>query len=208
MEAKKIILVSHDIEKVGSFIIKNPIISVGFFIGDDKGNQLHTHRFNISVKWPIFDIETKSICDYGDFEPRCWNEFWKTLDPEIKNKCLIDTNPPAQAWKDISDMLDNLEILYPESDFIIKFLTDNASFDTASIDYALEKYANRAPMRYSSTGKYRSVISADDMFEMLPPNLYSIENSHINSIVKHDHDPVNDAHYIYLQYIAAKHIKI
>lgn len=201
------ILVAHDIEKTGSNLISNPIISVGFYIGDLYGNHISSHKFNIKVNWP--DIVDNVVKDYGDFEPRCWNEFWSKLDIDIIESCLDNPAPlPAKdAWIAIAKFIDELEIRFPEDRYKIKFLSDNASFDTASIDYALEKYANRSPMRYSSTGEYRSVISADDMFEMLSPRKIKYANKYIDSRVKHDHDPVNDAHHMYLQYVKAIELK-
>jgi hypothetical protein len=205
MASKKVILVAHDIEKTGSFIIANPIISVGFFVGDDQGNTLLTRKFNIQVKWPtyVYNGDNKEKMLYNDFEPRCWDEFWSKLDPAIKDRCLVDAKPAQEAWFEVSKFLDELEILYPEDTHKIVFVTDNASFDTASIDYALEKYCQRAPMRYSSKGKYRSVKSGDDMYDMMPDERKHEAKERIDKLVKHDHDPVNDAHFIYLQYVEA-----
>lgn len=184
--------VSVDIEKTGSFLIQNPVISVGFFVGDDQGNKLLTKKFNMQVKFPVKD-------DYGDFEPRCWDEFWSKLDQKIIEASTENAQPQETAWKAVNAFLDELEAKYDK----IKFLTDNASFDIASIDYNLEKYCKRAPMRYNSKGKYRSVISADDMLDMLPEKELKLAYEYINANSKHDHDPVNDAHNIYLQYIQA-----
>jgi hypothetical protein len=107
---------------------------------------------------------------------------------------------PEDAWFFIEKWINSLEIKYPSSENKICFLTDNASFDVASIDYCLEKYCNRSPMRYSSDGKYRSVYSADDMLSVLSKSDQSIVYELIKKDVEHDHNPVNDAHHIYLQY--------
>lgn len=197
------VFVAIDIEKTGSYLIQNPIISVGFFIGDIEGKTISSHKFNIAVRWPIYINDDSEIESYGDFERRCWVEFWSKLDKKILNKCLQNPTPekPEIVWQNISRFLNELEEKYPDKK--IKFLTDNASFDIASIDYALEKYCGRAPMRYSSTGKYRSVISADDMFDMLPNLIQDKYKKEIDEIVIHDHDPVHDAQFIYLQYVYA-----
>lgn len=201
MATKKIIYVAHDIEKTGCQLIKHPIISVGFFVGDEHGKKITARKFNIAVNW--YKEKNDKVIDYGDFEQRCVDTFWLKLDKNIINSCLLNPDPqPAQkVWVDIAKFLDELEEVFPETEYNIKFLTDNASFDTASIDYALEKYCNRRPMRYSSTGKYRSIICVDDMFEMLETSIQNDIYKCINKLVTHDHDPINDAYFIYLLYI-------
>jgi hypothetical protein len=188
--------VAHDIEKTGSFLIQNPVISVGFYIGDENGNELEKKRFNMEVNWPETD-------DYKDFEPRCWNEFWLKQDKSIIDDCKIDAKDQKTSWNELKIFIDSLEEKYTK----IKFLTDNASFDTASIDYNLEKYTDRVPMRYSTNGKYRGVISADDMLDMLPEDRFNEAMTNIKNNAKHDHNPVNDAKFIYLMYIEAMKYK-
>jgi len=211
---KECIYVAHDIEKAGAYIIQNPIVSLGFYIGDDMGNLLQTVKFNFIAKWyqtAITQIteneEILKVTDYGDFEPSCVQNFWLKLDPIIKARCF-EPEPlePFLGWTAVSHFLQSLEDKYPDDKYNIIFLTDNPSFDTASIDYALEKYVGRLPMRYSSTGKYRLIIAADDAFDMLPSKYRNNAQKKIKKIVKSDHDPVNDAHYIYLKYIMAKNM--
>lgn len=205
---KKVILVAHDIEKTGSYLIQNNIISVGFFVGDLEGNKLLTKKFNIRTRWPTRCTLTNEIINYGEFEKRCWDEFWSKQPKSVFDSCI---SPPPEytieVARGIKTFLDDLEEKYPEDSYKIKFLTDNASFDTASLDYLLEKHTERAPMRYSKSGKYRSVISADDMFDMLPSEIKKKAEEEMDKIVKHDHDPINDAHHIYLQYVAAMKYK-
>lgn len=191
--------ISHDIEKTGSFLISNPVISVGFYVGDENGNELETKRFNLEVNWPKEDEKE----NYGDFERRCWIEFWSKQDKSVIEDCKINTKSQDQSWNDIRDYIDNLEKKYAK----IKFLTDNVSFDTANIDYNLEKYTKRAPMKHPTTGKYRSVISADDMLDMLPENKFNEVMTIIKNNTTHDHNPVNDAKFIYLMYIEAMKYK-
>jgi len=200
MTEKPIICVAVDIEKTGAFLT-NPVVSVGFYIANLSDVELQKRKFNIEVKWPVED-------NYGDFEPRCWKEFWSKQPSEIINRCKRNPEPlPAfQAWREIGMFIDSLETLYPPEKYTIQFISDNPSFDIASIDYNLEKYTGRMPMRYSRTGKYRSVIAADDMFEMLPSNVKSECYKTMRETVNHDHDPINDAHHIFLQYYYAKNM--
>lgn len=197
MENKQVpdaVYVAVDIEKTGSSFTKHKVMSVGFFVGDRNGKCLETKRVNLDVKFP-------SEGNFGDFEERCWQEFWSKLDSKIIDILTTDQVSQQEGWNQVAKFIDGLEEKYPNTK--IKFLTNNTSFDIANIDYNLEVYCSRLPMRYSSKGKYRSVISADDMLEMLPNSLYSAARQRIHSVVKHDHDPINDAHSIYLQYIEA-----
>lgn len=191
------IFVAHDIEKTGSFISSNPVISVGFYLGDENGNEIDKRRFNLEVNWP------DENGNYNDFESRCWNEFWSKQDSNIIEDCKKDCKDQKTSWIEIKDFINDLEKKYTK----IKFLTDNASFDTATIDYNLEKYTGRAPMRYSTSGKYRSVISSDDMLDMLPEDKFNKVMENIKSKAVHDHNPVNDAKFIYLMYIEAMKYK-
>lgn len=190
----KKLCVSVDIEKAGC-MFKYPIISIGFVVGH-KEEINERIRFNIKVVW-------KSEKDGGDFEDKCIKEFWSKQKNEIINGCKENALPPKEAWILIEKWINELETKYPIDKYKICFLTDNASFDIASIDYELEKYRDRPPMRYSSDGKYRSVYSADDMLSVLNDVDKVKVYKKIDNIVKHDHNPVNDAYHIYLQYYYA-----
>jgi len=199
-------LVAVDIEKAGA-MYHHPVISVGFSVATSDGTLLEQKKFNISVKWYT---ETKDHADpnentdYGDFEPRCVEEFWKKQGAEIKARCLTPAPELAPvAWKNIGNWIDSLEDRYGK----VKFLTDNASFDIANIDYNLEKYLGRLPMRYSKTKRFRSVVSADDMFDMMPEKTQKEARERIKTKVQHDHDCLNDSYFILLQYVEAKKYK-
>jgi hypothetical protein len=192
------VCVATDIEKCGS-LYKHPVVSVGFYVADlETGQELQRRKFNIEVVWPNGE-------DYGDFEERCWTEFWVPFVPphfvkELKENCLT----ADKAWRDIAEFIDSLEETYSRDRIV--FVSDNASFDIANVDYNLEKYVGRRPMRYSTRGKYRSIVAADDMFDMIPQPARKMYHTGIDQIAKHDHDPINDAHYIFLQYFyAMKH---
>lgn len=193
---RKTIFVAVDIESTGAFVIKNAINSIGFWIGDDVGNTITKQKFNIEVVWPT--IDNGVVVDYGDFEPKCWDEFWSKLSAEKIEECKANTKPKKEAWNHIRDFIDGLEVQFPEQTHNIVFATDNGSFDIAFINYSLELYTDRAPMRYSSAGKYRRILQADDAFKTLPKELNTHAWNKIAGVVEHDHDPVNDAHCIYL----------
>ncbi len=192
------IYVAVDIEKTGTKMIKYPVVSVGFVVASYY-EVLERKRFNLKVNWT-------SENEGGDFEHRCLVEFWNKLPDDVINGCKENVLSQEEGWNEIANWINNLEVLYPEDKYTIKFLTDNASFDIATIDYNLEKYVNRNPMRYSLAGKYRSVISADDMLDMTSPKYVEAVNEYLNTVedAQHTHNPVNDAYNIFLQYFYAQ----
>jgi hypothetical protein len=198
----KTILVSVDIEKAGCLIAKHPVISVGFSVGDTNGRLFSQRKFNVSVNWFQKDSEG-NVTNYGDFEKRCVDEFWSKLPQSTIEKCLTNPEPlPAEsAWIAIGAWIDFLEELYPIGEYEIKFVSDNPSFDIGNIDYCLERYAGRIPMRYTSKGKYRSIVTSDDMLYMLPTKALVEAKERIDNQVTHDHDCVNDSYNIMLQYV-------
>ncbi len=188
--------IAVDIETTGASYKLHKVISVGFVVGDLK-TVLERKRFNISAVW-------RPVEQGGDFEARCINEFWSKMDEKTKEECKIDAMSDAEAWNSLNEWLTEMERKYGK----IKFLTDNASFDIARIDYCLDKYCNRLPMRYSTTGKYRAIYSADDMYSMLSTEQKAICDKEIEAIVIHDHNPVNDAETVYWQYVMAMKYKL
>lgn len=199
-ESKQIICVAVDIEKTGS-TFNHPCCSVGFYVSDLDGKKLQTLKVNLWVDWPVI---TNDKLDYRDFEPRCWDEFWSKQPADILEKAQQECIPQAIGWKKICNFIDTLEVLYPSDTHKIVFATDNASFDIANIDYNLLRYCSRMPMRYTKTENYRSIVAADDMFDMLPAEIRNKERKLIDEQVTHDHDCINDAKYICLQYIAVR----
>lgn len=191
----KQVFVAFDIEHTGE-----TLLAIGMCVGNELGQVLQKKRVNVSVKWPDGDL-------LGDFEPRCWNEFWSK-----QPQSLIDTlKTNAVSLKDAIDMLvdwlNELERLYPPTDYKIKFLSDNPSFDIGNLDWYLKTQCGRRALRYSNDGTYRSVKNPNDMLEMFPKEKVEQELAKIRSIIKHDHDPANDAEFIYRQYLAALELR-
>lgn len=198
---KNVILIGVDIEKAGDSMIRYPVVSLGITVTDINGKVLEQFKINFTVKW--FDKN-----GFGDFEPRCVNEYWtRKVTPKVLESCRTDSVVPAFGWSKLNDYLLALEQRYPENTHKIVFLSDNASYDIANIDYNLDKYLQRNAMRYSFTGKYRSVKAADDMLDMASKKYVKEAYERIKSVVLHDHDPVNDAHFICLQYVEAMRYK-
>ena len=108
-------LVAYDIEKAGALIDKHPVVSVGFFVGDLKGNELETFRINFRVQWPV---SKENGLDYRDFEPECWDSFWSKLDNNIKDQCLVDVHDFKTGWTKVKKWLVDLESKYESIDFL------------------------------------------------------------------------------------------
>ncbi len=202
------ILFALDIEKAGAKNIKHPIVAIGYVIGT-KEKVLTRGIIRLQVKWPT--IEDGKVTSYGDFEPRCWDEFWgdsKKMPAALMEELRRDAVPYDEGIKQFAAVLDELETKYGDKSlYKVKFLSDNPSYDTAALDVALEQVCGRDPMRYDSKGKYRGLSDPWDMLDILPADhkaqvLAAVETQ-MGSVVLHDHNPTNDAELIYRQYLAA-----
>ena len=212
---KKEILVSLDVEKAGMMPLKNPIVSIGHCVGDLDGNILDKGRHNMTVQWPVekdfktneadqttIDIKDSQKMDYGDFEPICYEEFWSKQPPALIG-LLQDTNRRSfnKCIRLFVNWLNALEQQYPEDTHTIRFLSNNPNYDFGAIDSVLEREVGRLPARCSTSGKYRSCTNPKNMLDMLPDNLRATYDKKITAM--HDHDPANDAEYVYRMYLVA-----
>jgi len=187
------ILIGVDIEKTGKMLMKHPVVSVGFVVCNDKAILLDSKRFNFDITW-------KMESEGGDFEDRCWTEFWSKLPDAVIDAFKADVMTQVEGWRAVAVWLDRLEQTYPPAEYKIMFVNDNPSFDIANIDYNLELHADRHPMRYTSSGQYRTITTVDDAFYMFPRSAIGQIKADINKVVKHDHNPVNDAYFMCQQY--------
>lgn len=140
-----------------------------------------------------------TVSDYADFEPRCWNEFWSKRDKREIENLTVDALEPVVGTQQLAKFLNLMEELYPADRFKIVFLSDNASFDIATINHYLWEYCHRLPMRYSSELRYRPLKAPDDMLDMMGDEYVTRVQ---RTIIKADHDPANDAENILGQYYA------
>jgi hypothetical protein len=162
---------------------------------------LQKKRINVQVKWP----DGQSL---GDFEERCWREFWSKQPDTLRQILQAEAVQLKNAMDTLVSWLNELEILYPSSsDYKIKFLSDNPSFDIGNLDFYLKIHCGRRALRYSNNGTYRSVENPDDMLSMFPKKDVEKELDKIRSVIVHDHDPSNDAEFIYRQYLAARKLR-
>jgi len=210
MDKREIICVAVDIEKTGDRLLADRIISVGLHVGTKYGETKKYKKFNFLVEW--FDLKAKTN---GDFDPICVDEFWSKQSKEVIRQCQENPEPLERVagWKAFRKYIDDLEDEFPNEQYKIVFLTDNASFDIASIDRELEQYGGFKLLRRTHRNyknfrhNFRSVIAADDMFKMLSDLQQETCQAKIDAVVKHDHNSLNDAHCIYLQYVEAMRIR-
>ena len=215
------ICLALDIETTGCKPLTHAICSIGWCVGtlpspdsdppSDAaffGRVLKKGHVNIEVQWPTVVMDGSQILNYGDFEPRCWREFWADR-PELQEFIKQNAVPAQEAMRQFSAMLSELETEFPEDRFKIKVLSDNPSFDIGRLDTYLDRYVQRVPVRYSATtNRYRPVDAPDDMLSVFPKDLVKhLMDKHINSVVQHDHNPANDAEHIYRQYVLAQRLK-
>jgi hypothetical protein len=192
----KRIFIAFDIEHTGE-----TLLAIGMCVGNEKGHVLQKKRINVRVKWP----DSESL---GDFDNRCWSEFWSKQPQSLITTLQTGAVSLKDAMDALVSWLNELEILYPSRDYKIKFLSDNPSFDIGNLDWYLKTQCGRRALRYSSDGTYRAVENPDDMLDMFPKEQVQRKLDAIRALVVHDHDPSNDAEFIYRQYLAALDLRL
>lgn len=203
------ILVACDIEKTGAHLTKHPVVSVGFVVGDTSGKLLESLKVNFKVQWPLYEYNDKVINPrtdkptwYGDFEERCWNEFWTSEQGPPRSMFMTPTPvDQVSGWSLVNKFLYNLELKYPYPYYCIRFISDNPSFDIGNIDYNLATHCDRMPMRYTTYGFYRSIVNPSDIIRGLSQKERDEITKKIAPQINHNHDSVNDAHAHYIRYI-------
>ncbi len=219
------IFIAFDIE-ASDTAIGTPILSCGYAIGDEKREIIAKGKINMKNVWPVFaenyvdepgpprtpdellELNKRTIVSYGDFSKKCWDEFWYKSwyargQPLIKRLTDGAINHNEGIAK-IRDLLNEYKTKYPETQYKIVFLSDNAAFDIAFIDYWLNRLFNYR-LRASSSGKLMPLKGPDDMVDMLPEKYVDrrLEEFGFN----HDHDPMHDAEGVLFQHYIALEAK-
>lgn len=124
---------------MGEVIAPIPVLK-----SDDPG----TIAYDPKTKWPMWtgkyinDKAEMPIVDYGDFEPRCWNEFWsKNIDTLIANvdwdPVFTGTTDPVKEcalndidqWYGIRMTIDIWCVQVLEAGMKPRIVSDNPAFD-------------------------------------------------------------------------------
>ncbi len=169
--------IAIDIEKAGKRL-DDAILAIGICIGDDKGTVYEKKL------WCLKMPEGK------DFEKRCYSEFW-TKNMDVLNLIKSQEQDIAEVMKEFAEFIDGLEERFHRYTFV----SDNPAFDIGHLDYYLQTYADRSPLRYTKQGQYRKISDPSEQINMLI-NKENIYNK-IDKMITHDHNPMNDAEYIY-----------
>jgi hypothetical protein len=210
-----------DIESLGHANSSIPF-SIGFCHGSNWENR---KKVRISIQpdayhkfHPKYGTELK-VADYSDLssyitdvcEPCTWSEFW-SKNTDILSDLLSEAIPAKEGFSAVSDIIK--EIYTNKS---VSFLGDNPSFDFSHMSYALEKYCDELPMRFSNRKTFTELrnssdpLPSDGYHGIKDPSeriKYHPRKSDINAVVKamsnHSHKPDDDAEGIYLQYLLLK----
>jgi len=172
------LFIAVDIEKDGDHL-NDPILCFGTCLGTPSGQIVEKKIWYMPI---------------ADEKPR--GEYWNR--PE--NLPLYHAFRKAGAGMTIEMAVvkfvayfNNLEERYPMIN--LKLVTDNPAYDIGSLDYLVHTVVGRLPLRYSSNGKYRSVIDVSQRMRAL--HLNDLLNTKVSKVAVHDHRPDNDAEYIY-----------
>jgi hypothetical protein len=207
-DSKNPLYVVFDIEKAGT-PTKFPIVAVGYVAGDQNGRIVSQGRQCIQVEWPRRDSEGK-IADYGDFSPSCWEGFWCRLPQDTIKMFQEKAIPKEHAWNAVHQWFLDLQRKYDD----IILVSDNPAFDIAEVQMCLEKpheLAGRSEFQALRTSikdplVYRDVYCADTIMMQFDRATRKWITDRVAAVVKHDHDPMNDAENIYRTYLAASEL--
>lgn len=167
------LFVAVDVEKKGPGF-DFPVIQLGVAFGTN-----------------IQNIQKMSVCfDHKDvpFQEKCFNEFWKTRQ-ELYNKILAEAKPPTEQWKTFVEWFDGLEKKYPK----IELASDNPAYVLEAIDFHVWKECKRLPLRYSSTGEYRSVSDPTEQLAGMPPRIADVIKKTVDETNPATHWAADDA---------------
>lgn len=196
METKEKILVAIDIETTGPHMTKNAIIGIGIYAGRLNGVQIFKKCIKLQKEDRIFDKD-------------CFEQFWS------KHKDLLefletDAHSIKNGLEIFINALDNLDEL-----FDVILISDSLDFDFGFINYYLAQYLDRLPLAYinGDGNKYRPRFDTDSfsrgIVKMNYDNMWTSDSDirkimeiKLSKDIAADHNPANDAEYIYHQHLA------
>lgn len=182
MEDKKpIIYLALDIEGTGARL-DAPIVAIGYCLGDEAERIIEKHTFCLKMP-PDVGVEENCQKYFWDKHP----DLWKRIEREAK--------PANTVAHQFVDFINELETRFPEESYKIELLSDNPAYDITKLDFFVWNYTRRYPIRYSSTGGYRTISDPSEQGKALPNEDECWEIA--VSKCQHDHWPENDAEQIY-----------
>lgn len=169
------------------------IVAFGACLGDAHGKVLQT------ASW------YPAMPSYAKFGERCKAEFWDKH-VGLYESFAARARPAAEVYAEFRCWLDALELQYPK----IVILSDNPAYDLGAIDNRLEKYCDRLPVRYTSTGVYRWVSDWSERSDALGcyGKVREIAAKLMGDRLKRAHNPEIDAEYIYHCSVITERIRV
>jgi hypothetical protein len=208
IESNLHLIVSLDVEAVEreNESIPSVVTGIGLYMGiySQGKNDVNSPNFKHMThykkkKWWIklpedFKISKKQM-----------NEFWDKH-PDVYKQMIETENEEQSVIRDFIKSFDSaIRTFTPDEIKNVVLISDNPLFDFGMLDKLIDKYKCRGfPLRYTTTGRYRSVFSITDSayfgnyFQTIDDKI----KSHDQNIV-HDHSPDNDA-----QYLAFFHLEV
>lgn len=188
-------ILALDIETSGSSYKDNGILSIGASLQDQE--FIEKESFQVNILLP----------EGRTYEKNCKEKFWDKF-PEAQKFVKNNAIEPKEAMQSFSKFLFNIENRYPNTVIV----SDNPSFDIAWVDYYLDIYADRKPLRYSENEVYNMVWDSASIqkawlcFKTPDSSFYSPPRDHreklkLQTQYVHDHNPLNDARIIANFYI-------
>ena len=192
------ILFTVDIEGSGASISKHGIVSIGWCVGDLKGNVFEKRRVSLKLQNRVF-------------EERCLTEYWSK--PEQKHQLEVFQREAVEPYDGIAAFMKAVDSYEDKYDVVI--LSDNPAYDVAWLDSYIDTYLGRNPLLYKKDQRtYRGIAEPKGwVFSRQLKNasagakgskifvfdagkyLQGLET--LKTTCPHDHWPENDAENIY-----------
>lgn len=215
-----------DIEAAGANTRQNPILAIGVATFDrladgsvHRGPRTTFKRTDIffpkdargSIEYNgVIRLPEGGIVDFGDFEERCWNEFWSKNLPALENVATVyGKDRFMNAW-DFRQYIDSLVDDAAKVSGRAIIVSDNPAFDVGRVNdwlcNAALKNSTLQTLEYlpnSETGErvYTSIRSTCTLQCMKRRKIVQYNVPKID--VRHDHLPENDAATIAWEYACA-----
>jgi hypothetical protein len=165
-------------------------------------------------------LNREGFVDYGDFEPRCWDEFWAKQPADVRRELLCgQAGQNRHTWADMRgwiDMLCSEAVLAGRTPILV---SDNPAFDIGITDSELHKLAspNLDPNDHPPWSllyipckmkggvvcppSYSSIRSPNTAWKLRDKGIIDYPDITVEG-AEHTHLPENDALYIVMSYIS------
>jgi len=161
-------------------------------------------------------LNRDGFVNYGDFEPRCWDEFWSKQPADVRRELLCgDDGPNSCTWAEMRGWIDELcsdAVAAGRTPIIV---SDNPAFDIGVTDSELRKLRSADPespwsllyIPCKMTGgvvcppSYSSIRSPNTAWKLRDKGIIDYPDITVEG-AEHTHLPENDALYIAMNYVS------